>query len=123
MGFLKKLFGKKEPAVVPQHLVRLHIPMPDGEASMEGYLKVSQELASTVESLSNAVTEAGVGELDGDEYGGGEYTIWFYGPDARPIAEVIRNTASFLPHPPGCTIFMRLGDVRDDSAPEVVEPL
>lgn len=41
------------------------------------------------EELETAVVEAGVGEYDGEEIGGGECTLFFAGPDAARIAEVL----------------------------------
>ena len=42
------------------------------------------------ERLEAAVVEAGVGEFDGDELGGGECTLFFCGPDEDAILAVLR---------------------------------
>lgn len=41
------------------------------------------------EELEQAVLAAGVGEYDGEEFGGGECTLFFAGPDAGRIADVL----------------------------------
>jgi len=42
------------------------------------------------DKISSALEEADFGELDGDEYGGGECTIYIYGPDADRLFAIIR---------------------------------
>jgi hypothetical protein len=46
--------------------------------------KLSHELKAVIESK-------GVGELDGDEFGGGECTLFMYGPDANALFSVIER--------------------------------
>jgi len=43
------------------------------------------DLEAFADQLADAVEAAGVGEYDGDEYGGGEYTMFFCGPDAERL--------------------------------------
>lgn len=40
--------------------------------------------------LEAAITEAGVGEYDGDELGGGECTLFFCGPDIDALLRVLQ---------------------------------
>ncbi|MFM1871158.1 MAG: hypothetical protein RL398_580 [Planctomycetota bacterium] len=42
------------------------------------------------DELAELVEGAGVGEYDGDEFGAGECTLFFCGPDAGRIMEVLR---------------------------------
>ncbi|WP_406159019.1 hypothetical protein [Streptomyces canus] len=35
--------------------------------------------------MAAAVEEAGVGEVDGNEFGGGEVVLYAYGPDAQAL--------------------------------------
>jgi len=42
------------------------------------------------DKISSALEEADFGELDGDEYGGGECTIYIYGPYADRLFEIVK---------------------------------
>lgn len=48
-----------------------------------------QELEAFADELEAAVREAGAGEYDGDELGGGECTLFFCGPDVDRLVEVL----------------------------------
>src|SRR5262245_1693257 len=48
------------------------------------------EIAAFADQLEAAVTEAGVGEYDGDEFGGGECTLFFCGPDVDRLLAVLQ---------------------------------
>ncbi len=120
MSFLKRLFSKPKPAA-PDQLVRLHIPIEGAVASLEEYQRIRDQFATVRDSLEAAVAK--VGELDGDEYGEGEYTIWFYGTYAKPLAAAIREHSKQLVLPAGCSLFIRAGSVQDPNAPESIEPL
>ncbi|MEU2735014.1 hypothetical protein ABZ656_06090 [Streptomyces sp. NPDC007095] len=47
-----------------------------------------------------AVGEAGVGEVDGDEFGGGEAVVYAYGPDAEALFKVMEPILRGLPFRP-----------------------
>ena len=68
--------------------------------------------------LGQAVAQAGVGELDGNEIGGGEFTIWLYGSDAAKLADVVKSTLEGKKLPKGCHLFLRHGGVKDEHAKE-----
>ncbi|MEZ0327264.1 MAG: hypothetical protein ACAH95_15305 [Fimbriimonas sp.] len=111
MGFLNKLFGRKpvEPSGMEDHLVRVHLPMSEEKLD---------RCAELEDLLGERVNAAGVGQLDGNEIGGGEYTIWLYGPQAVPLAEVVRHALEDQDLPAGSTMFMRHGGVNDRTAKE-----
>lgn len=115
MNFLKKLLGGgSDSNGMSDHLVRLHIPLIDEmpvEAEFDRYTELE-------DALDEVVQGAGVGSLDGNEAGGNEYTIWFYGPDARHLSEVIKKALESKHLPPGCKLFVRFGGVNDKSARE-----
>jgi len=48
------------------------------------------EIAAFADQLEAAVAEAGVGEYDGDEFGGGECTLFFCGPDVDRLLAVLQ---------------------------------
>lgn len=119
MGIFDKLFGKKlaaQPASggMDEHLVRLHIPL-DGDFGNPDQI----ERWNSLEDVLNEAAEAsGTGSLDGNEIGGGEYTIWLYGKAGGPLADVVERAAREFVVPPGTTLFVRHGGVEDRSARE-----
>ena len=48
------------------------------------------DIEAFADQLEAAVTEAGVGEYDGDEFGGGECTLFFCGPDVDRLLAVLQ---------------------------------
>ncbi|WP_225800460.1 hypothetical protein [Streptomyces sp. NK15101] len=67
--------------------------------------------------LAEAVEQADVGELDGNEYGGGEVALYAYGPDADALFAVMAPVLHDLPFRPAHVI-LRYGSVDDPSAAE-----
>ncbi|MFD4598021.1 hypothetical protein ACFWPQ_08270 [Streptomyces sp. NPDC058464] len=51
-------------------------------------------------TMTAAVEEAGVGEVDGNEFGGGEAVLYAYGPDAEALFKVMEPTLRGLPFRP-----------------------
>ncbi|MGW8685003.1 hypothetical protein ACWGNN_28920 [Streptomyces sp. NPDC055817] len=47
--------------------------------------------------MTTAVEEAGVGEVDGNEFGGGEAVLYAYGADAEALFQVMEPTLRSLP--------------------------
>ncbi|MFF3413427.1 hypothetical protein ACFYW9_01850 [Streptomyces sp. NPDC002698] len=56
-----------------------------------------------------ATEKAGVGEVDGNEFGGGEAVVYSYGPDADALFEVLEPTLRSLPFRPA-HVLLRRGD-------------
>jgi hypothetical protein len=100
-------------------LVRLHIPLDGKPATADPFAKYSQ----LEEVLDAAAKKAGVGSLDGNEIGEGEYTIWLYGPDATKLAEVVKSALKGKALPKGCKLFLRHGGVNDATAKEETIPV
>ena len=48
------------------------------------------EIEAFADQLEAAVAEAGVGEYDGDEFGGGECILFFCGPDIDRLLAVLQ---------------------------------
>ena len=94
------------------HLVRVHIPLAGEMTTPEEF----HRYADLEDRLDAAAQAAKVGELDGNEVGGGEFTIWLYGKDGTRLAEVIKSALAKETLPRGCTIFVRHGGVNDPSA-------
>ncbi|MFG2487107.1 hypothetical protein ACGFSI_30670 [Streptomyces virginiae] len=60
-------------------------------------------------SLGAAVAAAGVGEVDGNEFGGGEVVIFAYGPDADALYRVMEPGLRALPFRPAHVV-LRYGE-------------
>lgn len=75
------------------------------------------------EKLEKAVADAKVGELDGNEFGGGECTIFIYGPDADAIEKVAKPYIEEFKPRAGSHYLKRYGSVEDENAKEVDTPL
>jgi len=81
----------------------------DGEQDLLVVLKLSNRMMGTAQErmeieafadqLEAAVTEAGVGEYDGDELGGGECILFFCGQDIDRLQVVLQP---FLKRSPLC---------------------
>jgi hypothetical protein len=70
----------------------------NGEQALLVFLRLSDESLGTAEDREGifeledrvvaAVKDAGAGECDGHEFGGGWGQLYFYGPDAKHLADV-----------------------------------
>jgi hypothetical protein len=67
----------------------LLVVLPLGNRQM-GTQRERQELEQLGDELGAAVEAAGLGEYDGDEIGGGEYTLFFCGPDIDRLVDLLR---------------------------------
>lgn len=79
------------------------------------------EIARLADELEAAVLGAGLGEYDGDEYGGGECILFFCGPDEMALISCLRPLLHRTPHARGAH-FVRLvagddGDMRREQIP------
>ncbi|MEU9781158.1 hypothetical protein AB0H92_09335 [Streptomyces phaeochromogenes] len=57
--------------------------------------------------MTVAVEEAGVGEVDGNEFGGGEAVVYAYGQDAEALFKVMEPTLRSLPLRPAHVVLRR----------------
>jgi hypothetical protein len=67
---------------------------------------------ATERSMGAAVKAAGVGEVDGNEFGGGEVVIFAYGPDAEALYRVMEPDLRALPFRPAHAV-LRYGEPAD----------
>lgn len=65
--------------------------------------------------LITAIEQADVGELDGNEYGSGELTLYAYGPDAETLFAAMEPALRALSFRPAHVI-LRYGSASDPSA-------
>jgi hypothetical protein len=66
-------------------------------------------LGLLAEQLATAVEDAGAGEYDGDEYGGGECLLFFAGPDAEALYAVLQPLLRAHPLGRGATVQLQSG--------------
>ncbi|MFE4817826.1 hypothetical protein ACFRFU_15655 [Streptomyces sp. NPDC056704] len=89
-----------------EHAVIAHFRLADG-----GFGDVDQRerIYEAEEVMEAATEEARVGEVDGNEFGGGEAVVYAYGPDVDALFKVLEPTLSSLPFRPAHVI-LRRGD-------------
>jgi hypothetical protein len=79
-----------------------------------GTLREREEIEQFADHLEAAVTEAGVGEYDGDEIGGGECTLFFCGPDADRLLAVLQPLLKRSPLCRGGHLVRMVADPQGD---------
>jgi hypothetical protein len=108
MGFLNRIFGKRERTEVPppEHAVLVHF--------MYGSTDLSN-LIAVEEQLEMVLQQTGTGELDGNEVAtdGSDGTLFLYGPDARALFGAIRPTLEAVEFMKGARVVMRFGPPED----------
>jgi hypothetical protein len=95
--------------------VIVHLALAGGDAGSqderERIMKLQDEVAAAIDA-------AGVGQFDGDEWGGGECVLYMYGPDADRLFDTVRAVVTKLPPRAGSFAIKRWGDAGDASAKE-----
>jgi hypothetical protein len=66
------------------------------------------------EAMAAAAEEAGVGEVDGNEFGGGEVVLYAYGPDTQALFKVMEPSLRSLPFRPAYVV-LRQGSSETES--------
>ena len=72
----------------------LHLKLSDRDF---GTREEQASIRAFLGQLEECVTAKNVGELDGDEFGGGECTLYFYGPDADRLFETVLGLLNTSP--------------------------
>ncbi|MFJ8745836.1 hypothetical protein ACIRL2_41570 [Embleya sp. NPDC127516] len=67
--------------------------------------------------LIEAIGQAGVGEFDGQEFGGGEVVLYAYGPDADALFAAMAPALRALPFR-SAHVVLRYGSASDPTATE-----
>ena len=87
MSLFSRILGKKEaPAALPDQAVIVHVPLSDGA---NGTREEFAHLTALEEEMQEAIAEAGAGELDGNEFGQGDFTYFMYGTDADRLFSIV----------------------------------
>jgi hypothetical protein len=108
VGIFDKLLGrKKPPAEAPEHAVLVYFEYGSTDLS---------NLFAVEEALERVISEANVGELDGNEIAtdGSDGTLFMYGPDADALFKSIRQTLEATPFMRGARVVLRYGPPEDD---------
>jgi hypothetical protein len=71
-------------------------------------------------AMTAAVEAAGVGEVDGNEFGGGQAVIFAYGPDAKALYRIMGPGLRALPFRPAHVV-LRCGEPADDVVSERID--
>ena len=85
-----------------EHAVVLHVRLTEGE--WYGTRAERDQVVELEERLEARLQDAGVGELDGDEFGGEKVVIWMYGPDAERLWEVAEPLVRAFPLRPAFAV-------------------
>ncbi|MET0132706.1 MAG: hypothetical protein ABW215_03845 [Kibdelosporangium sp.] len=111
--------GAESPAEPPEHAVIARFQLSGEGFGQEGERPAVYELQTR---LREAIEEAGVGEFDGNEFGGGKVVLYAYGPDADALFAVVEPILrSFPPRP--ADVRLRYGSADDLSAAETLVDL
>ncbi|MEV0220048.1 hypothetical protein [Streptomyces sp. NPDC050704] len=70
-----------------------------------------EQIYEAEQAMEAATERAGVGEVDGNEFGEGEAVVYAYGPDADALFKVLEPTLRSLPFRPA-HVLLRRGDVE-----------
>ncbi|MCX4649725.1 hypothetical protein [Streptomyces sp. NBC_01446] len=83
-------------------------PVTPEQAVIAHYCLSDEQYGSPAErALSAAVADAGVGEVDGNEFGGGEAVLYAYGADAEALFKIMEPTLRSLPFRPAHVVLRR----------------
>ncbi|MFE4599343.1 hypothetical protein ACFRKE_00625 [Kitasatospora indigofera] len=82
-----------------------------GEPGDRAVVRAAQNL------LAEVIERAGVGELDGNEFGGGEVVLFSYGPDADALFAVMAPVLRDVPFRPA-SVVLRYGSASNPAAIE-----
>jgi hypothetical protein len=110
MGFFNRLLGR-EPASAPsEHAVLVKLKLSGDGFGAAGDVASVHELST---KLKQCIDRAGSGEFDGDEFGGGECTLFMYGPNADRLFSAIEPTLRASPLAAGAVVIKRYGKPTD----------
>jgi hypothetical protein len=78
-----------------------------------------QSIQTLEDRLNQVVSDEGVGEFDGDEFGEGKCTLYLYGADAEKLFHAIEPLLKSSPVAAGGHAIKRFGAAVDPAAKEV----
>jgi hypothetical protein len=105
------------PETPPEHAVIAHFRLDGDDFGEPGQRSLIFEAER---SMDAAVKAAGAGEIDGNEFGGGEAVLYAYGPDAKALYRVMEPALRALPFRPAHVV-LRYGEPADDVVEDRIE--
>ncbi|MFF4798691.1 hypothetical protein ACFY1U_09770 [Streptomyces sp. NPDC001351] len=87
--------------VAPEQAVIAHYRLSDDQY---GSRSERQAIFDAERAMTAAVEGAGAGEVDGNEFGGGEAVLYAYGADAEALFKVMEPTLRSLPFRPAYVV-------------------
>ena len=106
----------EKPAAGPQNAVIVHLKLAGGKFGTASEVVDCQELE---DQLEKEIARAGVGEMDGNEIGEDECTLFMYGPDADRLFSAIERSLRASPLAKGAWAIKRYGAAEDPQARQV----
>jgi|SRR5882724_5270094 len=99
------------------HLIAPQMSLAAEEHAVIVYLRVSasaskgdlDKLFKLEEEVASAIERAHAGEHDGNEIGGGEFTIYCYGPNGDELFAAIEPVLRKSPYSAGARVVVRYG--------------
>jgi hypothetical protein len=102
--------------ILMEQAVIAYLPLTEGPFGSE---RECEAIADLVGLLHQAIDHHGMGEFDGDEFGGGRCVLYMYGPDADRLFDVVEPILKTAPSALGGFVIKRYGEARDHNAVEV----
>ena len=100
-----------EGSPVPDQALLVHVPLSNDEfgsdEEREGLFEVEDQMVEAIEG-------AEIGEYDGNEFGGGEFVMYIYGPDADALFSAAEPILRALQPPMGGFYAMKRYGRADD---------
>jgi len=112
MGFLSKSTSQSKQ---PEHAFIVELKLSNDEYGTEDE---GNRIHNLSDELLAAIDSAGVGEFDGDEFGGGTCSLYMYGPDVDALFKVVDPILRSSPLTKGATAVKRYGEASDPAAKE-----
>lgn len=98
-----------------EHAIIAHLPLIEDPFGSEREREAVTDLAG---ELQHAIDKYGVGEFDGEEFGGGRCLLYMYGPDADRLFGVVEPILKAAPLSRGGFAIKRYGEAKDLRAVE-----
>ena len=99
-----------------EHCVKIHLKLTHEHGSEEEI----EQIRALEETLEDEIEKHGVGEFDGDEFGGGECVLYIYGPDADRLFDAIKAPLQSSPFRRGGYVVKRYGPPEDGIKEETI---
>ena len=122
MNFFKNFFtGSKESnstVVSSEHAVIIHLKLSNDEFGTDDERDSIHLLSDEIEK---AINDKEIGEFDGDEFGGGECTLYTYGKNADDLYSSFEKILKKSPLSKGGYVIKRYGESDEDCKEEKID--